>query len=62
MENKPIVYTREEFCKVHKLTRQNFWRIQKRGDGPNFYRVGRRIFISIEAANQWRNSLERKSS
>jgi hypothetical protein len=59
MEAKPIVYTREEFCKAHKLTRQNFWRIQKEGRGPKFYKVGRRIFIPIEAANEWRSGLER---
>lgn len=46
-------YTINEWCSLRKVGRTEFYEMQKRGDGPRTYRVGRFQRISGEADQDW---------
>jgi hypothetical protein len=46
-------YTINEWCALRKVSRTEFYEMQKRGDGPRTYRVGRFQRISGEADRDW---------
>jgi excisionase family DNA binding protein len=48
----------EEFCKRHGICRATLYNLIKRGYGPAVMRVGGRVLISREAAEQWRRKME----
>jgi excisionase family DNA binding protein len=50
-----------EFCKLHSISRATFYNLLKEGQAPQTMRVGRRRFISAEAAATWRRKMERTS-
>lgn len=47
-----------EFCKLHSLSRAKFYLLVNEGKAPLLMRVGRRVLISIESAEQWRRQME----
>ena len=47
-----------EFCRRHDICRATFYNLQKAGRGPTFMKVGSRVLISREAAEQWRRKME----
>jgi hypothetical protein len=51
-------YTISEFCEAHRISRSQFYVMQKAGDGPMLMRVGRQSRISVEAAASWRRTRE----
>ena len=57
-----IVFTVDDFCKSHRISRAGFYRLMKRGNGPRVMRVGSRTLISSEAATDWRRSMEAGSA
>jgi hypothetical protein len=52
---EPASYSVAAFCKAHSLCRASFYKLLKAGRAPAFIRVGRKILISREAAQAWRN-------
>jgi excisionase family DNA binding protein len=47
-----------EFCRRHDICRATFYNLLKAGRGPAFMKVGSRVLISREAAEQWRRAME----
>lgn len=43
-----------EFCKLHGFGRTKLYDLWKRGDGPEFFRVGNRRRIPADVAREWR--------
>lgn len=47
-----------EFCDAYGIQRTFLYKLLKAGKGPRIMKVGRRTYISREAADEWRRSLE----
>lgn len=58
---KPVS-TIPQFCDDHDLSKSYFYKMQKLGIGPKVMKVGRRSFVTPEAAAAWRAKMEEKSS
>ena len=52
------VFSVNEFCRRHGICRATFYNLLKTGRGPAFMKVGSRVLISREAAEQWRRKME----
>jgi predicted DNA-binding transcriptional regulator AlpA len=52
---EPASYSVAAFCAAHNICRASFYKLLKAGRAPSFIRVGRKILISREAAQAWRN-------
>jgi predicted DNA-binding transcriptional regulator AlpA len=50
-----------EFCHRHAISRSAFYNSVKNGTGPRLMRLGARVLISREAAEQWRREREQDS-
>jgi hypothetical protein len=53
------VYTIKEFCKAHRLSEAMYFKLRNAGLGPREVRAGRRVTVSLEAANDWRREREK---
>ena len=53
-------YSIPEFCEAYRFSTDFFGKMQREKWGPKTMRVGRRVLISIEAAEAWR--LEREAA
>ena len=51
-------YTIAEFCSEHRVSRTHLYMMVKAGKGPRLMKLGRRVLISVEAAADWRRSIE----
>jgi hypothetical protein len=47
------VYTIESFCLAHRISRAQLYVLLRRGEGPTTYTIGRRRYISFDAAAAW---------
>ena len=47
-----------EFCKAVGISKRTFWNLAKRGEAPPVVRIGRRVVIRLEAADDWLRGLE----
>jgi hypothetical protein len=56
-----LVFSVDEFCAAHGISRWTYYEMRKDGTGPHEMRIGHRIFISVEAAAKWRKACERKA-
>jgi predicted DNA-binding transcriptional regulator AlpA len=54
-------YNINEFCQRHGLSRSAFYNAINVGEGPRLMRVGSRVMISREAAEEWRREREEAS-
>ena len=52
----------DEFCEAHDLSRATFYIMKKDGRAPRIMKVGRRTLISVDAAREWRERIERQSA
>jgi hypothetical protein len=50
----PPAYSVAEWCAAHRVARSYFYLLIAQGRAPAIYRLGRRVFISGEAAAKWR--------
>lgn len=50
------------FCKRHSISRSMFYLLKDAGQAPRIMRVGRKILITQEAAAEWREQMEAKTS
>lgn len=51
---QPINYRIDDFCKAYGISRVSLYEYWKRGDGPEYFMVGKRRLIPAEAAKNWR--------
>jgi len=51
-----------EFCLRHGISRSAFYNAIKAGQGPRLMKVGARVMISREAAEQWRREREQDTA
>ena len=58
MSSERYAFTVAEFCKAHSFCRATLYHLWADGIGPDRLKVGRRIFISVEAAARWRADRE----
>jgi predicted DNA-binding transcriptional regulator AlpA len=58
METK-LALSITDFCRAHSISRATFYNLLKEGRAPHTMRVGRRRFVSAEAAADWRRRMER---
>ncbi len=54
-------YTVKEFCTVHSISRGTFYQLLKAGNGPKFFKVGRKTLVSVAAAERWLKQMEAKA-
>lgn len=51
-------YTIKEFCSAFRISRSFFYKLQKQGKAPRTYKLGTRTFVSVEAAEKWRQDVQ----
>ena len=55
-------YTINEFCKAHDISRSLFYKLQAIGKAPETFTLGRRVLISVEAAERWLIEMEKEKT
>lgn len=55
-------YTIAEFCAEHRVSRTHLYMMVKTGKGPRLMKLGRRVLISVEAAADWRRTMESETA
>jgi hypothetical protein len=53
-----MAYSIREFCEIHRISMDTYFRMQRLGFGPKVMKVGSRTLISAESAAQWRRARE----
>jgi hypothetical protein len=52
-------YTRREFCDAFRIGHSKYFELKAEGLGPREMRIGRKILISRQSAEDWREMMER---
>jgi predicted DNA-binding transcriptional regulator AlpA len=47
-----------EFCRLHGISEDQFYKMKREGWGPTTMKVGSRTLVSAEAAADWRRERE----
>lgn len=55
---EPQQYTIAEFCETHALAKSTLYVLIARGTGPRLMKLGKRTYVSAEAARAWRAANE----
>jgi len=58
MKTSNTVFSVQDFCREHGISRNHLYSLWARGEGPVAMRVGRRRLITVEAAAAWRRRME----
>jgi hypothetical protein len=53
------VFSIATFCIAHGISQSYYFELQNQGLGPDEMRVGRRVFVTFEAAARWRAEREK---
>jgi predicted DNA-binding transcriptional regulator AlpA len=53
------LFTIDEFCTVHRISRSLIYSLWKQGTGPRFFKLGSKVMITREAAAEWRAEREK---
>jgi predicted DNA-binding transcriptional regulator AlpA len=56
------VFSVNEFCQSHAISKATFYNLRKRGVAPRIMKVGARTLISADAAAEWRGQMEKAAS
>lgn len=59
---EPPLYTVSGFCSAHHIARSFLYQLLREGRGPRIIKLGRRTFITREAAADWRARMEKESN
>ena len=62
MDMDTKVFTVQQFCDNYQIGRNLFYKMVASGTGPALMKVGRRTLISLQAANEWRERVERETA
>jgi hypothetical protein len=54
----PAAYSIPQFCAAHNISESFYFKLQRQGLGPAEMRLGTRVLITQEAAQQWRRERE----
>ena len=54
-------FTISEWCDRNRISRSLFYILDRRGEAPQTFRVGKRRLVSPEADLDWRRELEAKA-
>lgn len=54
------VFTIDEFCEAHRISRALFYELAREGKAPRVMCVGRRRLVSQESAADWRTTMEQR--
>lgn len=54
-------FTISEWCERNRISRSLFYILDRRGEAPHTFRVGKRRLVSCEADVEWRRELEAKA-
>jgi hypothetical protein len=46
-----------EFCQRNRISRQFYYKLRRRGEGPSEIRLGNKVLIAKEAAENWRRDM-----
>lgn len=57
-----LVFTIRTFCEAHHISAAKFHELVAEGRGPRRMRVGRRVYITVEAAAEWRAKQEAETA
>lgn len=57
-----LAYSVKDFCRAVGISTRMFYALTAAGDGPVLTRIGRRILITYEAADQWLRAHEGKKA
>jgi len=58
----PLAMSIREFCALHGISEDMFYKMQREGWGPTVMKVGSRTLISHEAAADWRRAREQAAA
>jgi excisionase family DNA binding protein len=50
---QPAAYTIAEFCEAFRVSRGTFYNLQRKGEAPRVFRLGKRVLILSEAVADW---------
>jgi len=59
---EPPLYTVTAFCTAHHIARSFLYLLLREGRGPRVMKLGRRTFITREAAADWRARMEQETA
>jgi hypothetical protein len=57
-EAEALAFGVEEFCRLHRISLQLYYKMRQKGLTPAEFRVGSRVLISRESAERWRRERE----
>jgi hypothetical protein len=60
MSDEPS-YTIKEWCDHERISRSMFYKLEKQGQAPSTFNVGRARRISPEARREWRHERDQRS-
>ena len=55
-------YTVKQFTQTYNLSRSTIYRLWRDGRGPRVLRVGRKVLITVEAAQEWARAMEAEAA
>ena len=47
-----------QFCKAYGISRSYFYKLKDQNKAPTTYNMGKKIFISIESAEAWHETMQ----
>lgn len=57
-----LSYSIKEWCQMHGLSHSFFYKMQKSGEGPSTFKIGRLTRVSEEANRYWVAAKEAEAS
>lgn len=61
-QSEASAFSIAEFCSRHRISRTTYYALKKDGRAPLEMKIGTRVLISVEAAENWRRRVEAESS
>jgi len=58
LRGPPLAFSIKQFCQLHAISRELFFKARREGWGPKIMKCGSRTLVSVEAAAEWRRQRE----
>jgi hypothetical protein len=55
---EPQAYTIKEFCQAFRFSQASYFKLKREGKGPREMKIGTRVLITVEAAQEWARKCE----
>lgn len=59
---QPPVYSIEDFCRAFRIGRSKLYQLWEQDKGPRTVKIGTRVLISADAAQEWLSSREAETA